>query len=409
MIELWNILLALALILTWPIAIAVALIGHYGLKARLGLVPKRDEGCIWIHAASVGEVGVAATIRDILRKIDPEVKVFMTAVTKMGVRRLKRISGPGDRFCLLPLDFLPFISIAFHRARPSALIVVETELWPNLLLTARRRGIPVILANGRISGSTMSWARQFPRTFDRIVGCIDRFLMKSKGDADNLIEIGADSSIVEVLGNLKFAGIPEAVPRIEPFSRRTIVFGSARQNEYAIIAGACEKIRAGFKQNSLFIVAPRHLHTANAAKAEFEKRGLSVISRSSARSPGDADVYLLDTMGELLSFYAVSDIAFVGGTLADYGGHNPLEPAFFGKPIIFGPYRSANKEAFDVLVEADAGITVTDADDLSRTILELLSNDARREAIGRSASEVVDRMKGISQEYARAFEESIFK
>jgi len=408
LVELWNILLALALIVTWPIAFPVALIWRYGLKARLGFVPKRDDGCIWIHAASVGEVGVAATIRDILRKIDPEVRVIMTAVTKMGVRRLKRISGPGDRFCPLPLDFLPFVSIAFNRARPSALIVVETELWPNLLLTARRRGIPVILANGRISGSTMSWARQFPRTFDRIVGCIDRFLMKSKGDADNLLEIGADSSIVEVLGNLKFAGIPEAVLRIEPFTRKAIVFGSARQNEFSIIAGACRKVRE-VSSKTLFIVAPRHLNTANAARAEFEKRGLSVISRSSARSPGDADVYLLDTMGELLSFYAVADIAFVGGTLADYGGHNPLEPAFFGKPILFGPYRSANKEAYDVLVEAGARITVTDADDLSRTILELLSNDVRLGEIGHFASEVVRRMKGISKEYARAFEESIFK
>ena len=378
--------------------------GHF-LKCRLGLVPRMSGGGVWIHASSVGEVGVAATIRDLLRNIDPDIAIFMTATTKMGVRRLDAVCGRGDSFCALPLDFPLFMSAAFRRVNPSLLVVVETELWPNLLLTARRRDIPILLANGRISTSTLSWARRFPKTFAKITGCIDRFLMKSEDDAANLRRSGTDGENIEVLGNLKFAGIPGKVDPIFDSDAPTIVFGSIRRGEFEAIADACRIVKKRFPK-AIFIVAPRHLKTTAVAKTVFEKNGFSNISRrSETASPDGADVYLVDTMGELLGFYASADVVFVGGTLADYGGHNPLEPAFFGKPVLFGPYTRANKEAYDALIEADAAIVVADSRSLADAIISLLDDPKRRIALGRAAKGVVERMHGVSMGYEKAFKE----
>ncbi len=406
MIGLWNIALGIAILLTWPIAIPFAIIFKHGLFCRLGFVPRPRNRCVWIHASSVGEVGVSASIRDMIREIDPEVDVFMSAVTKMGLRRLKSICGPRDKYCAFPLDFRPFIWNAFRRVEPDLLIVVETEFWANFLTEAKKRNIPAILVNGRISISTLSWALRFPKTFHRISSCFDVFLMKSEADAKNLESTGVSREKIKVIGNLKFAGVPKNVKPIGTFSRPTIVFGSARPNEFSSIAKACVAVKAKF-QNALFIVAPRHLNTVASARTELEAQGLKTIRRTTASNPNDADVYLIDTIGELLGFYSVADVTFVGGTLADYGGHNPLEPAFFAKPVIFGPFNSSNREAYELLLQGNGAIEVKDWQELADAIISILDEPERGRFLGERAKSLVDEMKGITDKYNDIIKEYI--
>ncbi|HHS50761.1 MAG TPA: hypothetical protein ENN07_06555 [candidate division Zixibacteria bacterium] len=404
MILVWNILLALAILVLWPLAIIFAILGKHRLLCRLGFVPKSYGKSVWIHSASVGEAGVSASIRDMLKEIDPTVNVFMTATTKMGLRRLKAISAPNDRFCAFPLDFYPFTALAYNRNKPDLLIVVETEFWPNLLTIAKKRGIPAILVNGRISQKTVFWAKRFPRTFRKISDCFSAFMMKSEDDANNLISAGVPPERIQTLGNLKFAGIPANIEPIANFGRPTVVFGSARPDEFEAIAEACISIKSEFPE-ALFIFAPRHLNTAPQARLSLEKHGLSVVRRTTNTSPENADVYLIDTIGELLGFYASCDVAFVGGTLADYGGHNPLEPAFFAKPVVFGPFSSSNREAYELLLDGGGAIEVNDAESLSIAICGLLRDSQTREEMGITAKKLLDGMGEVALAYRRAIEE----
>lgn len=361
---------------------------------RMGFVPRINRKSVWIHAASVGEVGVAISIRDILYNIDPNQNIFITAVTKMGLRRLQTAATPKDKSCAFPLDFRPFIWNAFNRANPKILIVIETELWPNLLTEAKRRQIPAILLNGRISNSTLSWAKRYPKTFNSITSCFKLFLMKSETDAANLLDTGVEPKKVRTIGNLKFAGIPSTRVKFERYEYPTVVFGSARPDEFEQIACACKSIKSRIK-NPLFIVAPRHLNTIAQARTILNRHGLSTTRRSLKPSPGDADVYLIDTIGELLGFYAIADVAFVGGTLADYGGHNPLEPAFYAKPVVVGPYTSSNREAYEILLKGGGAVEVHNSEELADEICRLLENDKERLAIGQTAYKLVNDMRDI--------------
>ncbi len=388
----------MAIIATLPILVIWALVGRHRLAERLGFLPETPTGTIWIHAASVGEVGVSAILRNIIREIDPDRPVLMTSTTKMGYRRLSKLAGHNDYIAALPLDHPLFIDNALSRVRPDMLIVVETELWPNLIFRTSRKNIPVILANGRISNTTLSWAYRFPRTFAKITGALDIFLMKSNFDADNLFKTGVPEEKILVPGNLKFAGIPGEIAPIDLFRSPVVVFGSVRPKEFAAIAGAIAPVRELFSQ-ALMLIALRHRQTLPELRSVLKKAGLKYALRSEKKEPDENRILIIDTMGELLGFYASSDVAFVGGTLADYGGHNPLEPAYFGKPVLFGPFYGANREAYDALLETGGGRVVRDSGELAREIANLLGDKQLREQTGRFARDAVDRMRQVSEDY----------
>lgn len=322
----------------------------------------------------------------------------------MGVERLKKAVGSDGFVSALPADHPLFVSNAFKRADPAALIVVETELWPNLLLTARKRGIPVILANGRISNTTLVWAKRFPRTFKKITDCIDRFLMKSPYDAQNLEKTGVSPDRIETIGNLKFAGVSRDVKPAKIDRSPVIVAGSIRLKEFDSVFKAFAKVRADYP-DSLLVAAPRHLNMVPQLTVALKTAGLDFVQRTGTDSPGDAAVYILNTMGELLRFYAAADVAFVGGTLADYGGHNPLEPAYFGVPVLFGPHQSANREAFETLIDSGGGRTVSNATDLADELLRLLRNDELHKEMREKARETVRKMHFVPDKYENALTE----
>lgn len=405
MFILFNILLTLFLLATWPILVLIALIGKHGLSCRLGFLPQFDKTPVWIHAASVGEAGVGAILRDIVKDISPETPVLITSTTKMGLRRLNKIVSEPDAAAILPLDHPLIVSIAMRRVNPRMLILVETELWPNLIRQTNRRDVPIILANGRISKSTLRWSKRIRSVFHDVTSDIDHYYMKSKYDADNLLASGVKDDKIDILGNLKFAGCPGEAEPVEIDREPKIVFGSVRPGEFASIIDACRLILKT-RPESLLILAPRHLNTTAQLQSMLDATGISYELRSETKNPLPCtEIYIIDTMGELLSFYASSDIAFVGGTLADYGGHNPLEPAWFGVPVIFGEHIHANREAYDALIQYGGGITVRDELQLADRILELIEDHEKRRKIGDSALQTVQSMASVRDKYAYVIRE----
>ncbi|RKZ30364.1 hypothetical protein DRQ36_05825 [bacterium] len=404
LITIWNIFLTFFLVAFWPILVLWALIGKHRLSERLGSFPKCPAGTIWIHAASVGEAGVAVIIRDFIELIEPHRPVIFTAATKTGVSRLKKIAGPNDRVAALPADYPIFISRAFDRVKPAAVIIVETEFWPNFLLGAKNRNIPIILTNGKISDATLSWARRFPKTFAKIADSISHFYMKSDYDAENLKNAGAAGSKIDVIGNLKFVGVPGDIRPIEIDRKPVIVAGSVRTKEFRRVIEGFTRTREKY-HDAVLVIAPRHLNTVPRLVQELESAKLGYVLRSERESPGDAGAYIVDTMGELVAFYAACDIAFVGGTLSDYGGHNPLEPAYFGKPVLFGPHYRPNREAYETLLESGGGRIVRNGTELATAFTELLENDEMRRKMGLAARETVEKMRNVSEKYRLALTE----
>jgi len=403
LILIWNVILTLSLPLTL-IALALwAFISGHNFFHRLGFFPRMNDGRIWIHASSVGEAGVAASIRDILKKIDPDENVIMTATTQMGMERLKRLAKPGDFVSVFPADYYFFMKNAFRRSNPRALIIIETELWPNLILSAYRRDLPIILANGRISNSTLKWGKLFNRTFSRITRPFKAFLMKSEYDAENLKDIGVNDNRISVLGNLKFASKAD-IETISIERKPIFIAGCVRKGEFEPVLIAYLKIRKKI-ENLFLIIAPRHLEDVKIIKRLIEKHGIKANLRSEQKPFEDSDVLVLDTMGELLKFYGAADVAFIGGTLQDYGGHNPLEPAHFGVPILFGPYQESNQEAFDVLLRIGGGIQVKNSDELARKTIALFQNNDKLIVVGNKAKKAVDEMQEVTGLYEKKLKE----
>lgn len=407
MINLYNILLTMILLAIWPILVIWALIGGHGLAHRLGILPKFDVRPVWIHSASVGEAGVAAVMRDILHEIAPKTPVIITSTTKMGKRRLEKILTPPDIAAILPLDYFIFIEIAMSRVNPRALIVVETELWPNLIMIAKKRGIPVIMANGRISEKTRNWSRKLGSGFHKVTESIDKFLMKSQYDAENLVLSGVASYKISTIGNLKFSAFPDKIDPISINKNPSIVFGSIRPKEYPAVIAVCKNVIHNHSKMTI-VLAPRHLTTLKQLELLLEGEKVDYQLRSQLNNP-KTNILVLDTMGELLGFYASAQIAFVGGTLEDYGGHNPLEPAYFSVPVLFGPYIDANREAYDALISGGGGIMVEDAEKLKSIIEELLNKPQNREKIGELARDVVKSMADVRSKYKAAVKESLAK
>ena len=278
MIILLNIFLTIIILAFCPFLALWALIGRHGFAHRLGFLPKNDDRPIWIHSASVGEAGVAVVLRDILHTISPETPVIITSTTKMGKRRLEKILSHPDRAAILPFDFFIFITLAMSRVNPSALIIVETELWPNLITIAKKRGIPIIMANGKMSENTKNWSRVFGSGFRKVTSSIDIFLMKSNYDAENLYISGVEKDKIYTLGNLKFSAFPENIEKIDKLDNPTIVFGSIRPKEYAGIIDVCKNLQQTNKKSKI-LLAPRHLNTINQLTKVLEKHNVPYRTR----------------------------------------------------------------------------------------------------------------------------------
>jgi 3-deoxy-D-manno-octulosonic-acid transferase len=356
-----------------------------GLGQRFAIYPPAIEDFlraarpVWIHAASVGEVRAAAPLVRALKSSAPGRTVLLSTFTATAHRIAAQTEGV-DAAIFLPLDFFWIVRRALRRIHPALLVFIETEIWPNLLRESSRRGVPTLLLSGRLSSAAFARYARWRPFFRRVLGYFTVFGMQSSEDAARLHELGADERRISVVGSLKFAARRDGDAAAgliaeRDLARPLIVAGSTHRGEEEILLRAFTLARRRFPGLSL-VIAPRHPERF----AEVEKLLRASpfdFQRRSAIEPKqffEKDMLLLDTVGELEGFFAAGDIAFVGGSLVDVGGHNILEPARWQKPVLFGPCMSNFAEMAAQMKRAGGAFEVRGADDLAERWVELLAD-----------------------------------
>jgi 3-deoxy-D-manno-octulosonic-acid transferase len=440
---LYSALLGLGLLLTSPYwAIQMLRLGKYraGLAERLGRVPKRiregdaadsletvervmaleesgqvippsedtqriPQRSIWIHAVSVGEVLAISGLLAALRQAVPGYRILISTTTHTGQKLARERFGAENVF-YFPLDFAFCIRPYVRALRPALVVVAETEFWPNFLRVVRSSGARVAVVNARISDRSFPRYQQWRGLLSRVLRYVDLFLAQSEEDARRLGEIGAAVDRVRVSGNLKFdVKPPEEVAVIEQLRQMigtagtgpVIVAGSTVEGEEELVLAAFRLVLKRYP-GALLILAPRHKERFGDAKGILERAGIPFVLRSqmsgSERLAGS--ILLLDSLGELASVYALAEVAFVGGSLVPRGGHNILEPAYWGVAIVVGPHTENFRDIIRIFQQADA-VRVAQPASLGDVFVALLASEKERKALGERARTVVEQQMGATE------------
>ncbi|HTM24656.1 MAG TPA: 3-deoxy-D-manno-octulosonic acid transferase [Vicinamibacterales bacterium] len=383
------------------------------LRQRLGYLPISfnldGEESIWIHAVSVGEVLTARAILPQLRERYPRLRLFLSTTTMTGQQIARNSLQYVDEVFYFPFDLGFIVNRTLRMVRPRLFIMMETEIWPNLLRACHRGGIRTVLVNGRISSRSYPRYRLARPFFRRVLAHVDRFCMQGEESARRIVEMGADPEKVLVTGSLKFdsldlPGSPAAADRgrnrvLRYFrvanDRPVVIAASTLKGEEEPVLEAFQRIRARFP-GALLIVAPRKPERFDEVEQLVRRGGWNVARRSElpVDSEPRQDVVVLDTIGELAQLYQVATAVFVGGSIVDQGGHNILEPAVFGKAIVFGPHMQNFAEIARAFVENDAAIQIRSGRDLEQALLGLLTDPVRRARLGAAARALVEANRG---------------
>jgi 3-deoxy-D-manno-octulosonic-acid transferase len=382
------------------------------LRQRLGVLPigmnVDGEESIWIHAVSVGEALTARALVADLRARYPRLRLFLSTTTITGQQVARRSVQHVDATFFFPFDFAFIVRRTLKIVRPRAFIMMETEIWPNLLRICREQGVKTIVINGRISSRSHSRYRLVRPFFRRVLADVDRFCMQSDEAARRLIDLGADPSRVTVTGSLKFDSLEIPSPLAQgkprgrvlryfrlPPTRVVLIAGSTMRGEEQAVLRAFSRLKLTIP-GALAVLAPRHPERSGEVERLAREAGFAVTRRSDL--PIDAeprgDVVVLDTLGELAQLYQLATVVFVGGSLVDHGGHNILEPAVFGKPIMFGPHMSNFREIADAFLSNGAAIQVASGRELEDALVRLLGDPVRRARLGAAARALVDANRG---------------
>lgn len=384
--------------------------GNYPAEIREQLASPRRR--VWVHAVSVGEVYVAGRMMSALRARDPDISFVFSTTSSTGWREARKQVGDGDTLIYNPLDFNPCVKKTLDTVRPRALILTESEIWPNLIRHCHQRGIPVFLINARVSDRSAPGYRWLRFWFGPILRMFSLIMAQSESDKQRLVDAGAQPETIEVTGSFKFdvaARNPEQECAVASFLEQcgcggdTIILlgGSTWPGEDTVLLDIYKELRQHHPRLRLALV-PRHFEKADAVQAEIERAGFVCIRKSrrdrgEARgiyAPGDA-VALGDTTGELMGFYGNAHIAFVGKSLRARGAQNMIEPCLCGIATLVGPYTENFRPVMADLLEARAIMQVGSASELKQAIDTLLSNPRDRAALGRRAAALVQRRKGV--------------
>lgn len=382
------------------------------IVTRLGLgiknsIPRSSPGqmTIWVHALSVGEVTSAVPLLQGIREKYPACRIVLTVSTRSGEAIARTLLGElADHIVPAPLDFLPVTALFHRRIQPHLFILIETDFWPNLLYYLRFKKTPAILVNGRVSEKSMKEYKRYVIFFRPIFRSFHYLFMQTKLDMQNMVNLGIDSRKIHVLGNLKFdtqvadiQPVPSSISGLIPESKLVITAGSTHQGEETVLFDVVKKLLAEFPQ-LLLILAPRDPGRADEICKLARQHGLSIILRSED-SLASSDILLVDTIGELVFFYALSDIAFLGGSLVSEGGHNPIEPAILAIPVLFGPNMQDFIEIAISLIEDGGGEQVCDSHTLECSLASLLSSKELRVKCGTAAKNCVIRQRGVVERH----------
>ena len=426
-IILYNIFQVFSLILLSPLLLVKAIIspkyrGRILLRLGIGIeeltqkLPVSQQR-IWIHALSVGEVLSAQPLVKELRLTCPDVTLIFSATTKTGEELAREVMAREiDLFVPFPLDIYGIARKFINLINADLFVLIETDFWPNFLHTLNRKGTPAILVNGRISQSSFARYQRLRFMFLPMFKTFQFISMQTEADAEKMVELGVDADRVKALGNLKYdAVLPETVgweqkQRPISFYRQQFgippekvvwIAGSTHTGEEVGILSAYKRLSLLFPDLFL-VVAPRDIGRGREIKEIADKLGLTVRRRTAPfhdeEFPG-APLLILDTMGELSRMYSFCNIAFIGGSLVPDGGHNPLEPAAFGKPILFGPYMDDFTEISSDLLEKDAAIVCQDEDEIFEVLKKLLVNDSLQKKMGEKAQALVLQHRGVTKRH----------
>lgn len=367
---------------------------------RLGFTPHCLENCIWVHAVSVGETIAALPLVKELRATYPSTPILVTNMTPTGAARVKAAFGDSVLQCYIPYDFPDAVNRFLKRVKPQVAIIMETELWPNTFAACRKRNVPLVVTNARLSEKSARGYKVIHFLTQEMLSAVRALSSQGYADAERFIQLGMPKERVQVTGNLKFdLQVPAELKEKSIILKNQLglerliwVAASTHPTEEEKILEAHKIVREKFS-NTLLILVPRHPNRFDSVADLIRQKGFSVQRRTEANK-GSADVYLADTMGELLLMYATCDVAFVAGSFASVGGHNMLEAAALGKPILTGPQLFNFAEISEMLILAEAMTVVNDSNELAEEIIALFADPAYRATMGANALQVVEQNRG---------------
>lgn len=377
-----------------------------GIGERFGAAPESiTAGSIWFHVASAGEAITAApTIRALAGKLT-DAPLLVTTTTPTGAERVRALLGDIVQQCHVPYDLPWSVDRFLKRVRPRALVILETELWPNLIEKTAQTGAPVYVLNARLSEQSFRGYRRVAPAISTMLSCIDRILCQYPDTARRFRDLGVPGEAIAVTGSVKFdletPAPPDASVRAFAEGGATWIAGSTHPGEDEIVLDAYLRIRERLADTRLILV-PRHPERAHDIERLIAARGLTHVRQSSGEREGD--VLVGDVMGTLSSLYGLARAAYIGGSLNDTGGHNPIEAAVHGVPMLMGPERRNFLEVCSRFEEADCLHLVRDAKSLADAVCDLLRDDDRRERQGRAAQEVVRNNQGSRAKVLRELE-----
>ena len=411
---LYNILLLLASPVVALVMMAKARCRR-GLLQRLGRVPSHLKNLsgpiIWVHAVSLGEVTAAIPLIKALHQWNPNWTILVSTVTETGREAVEQRLDGIVHHCYCPLDFPWAVNAYVWAVRPVAFLVVETELWPNLLRSVSRLHIPTILVNGRLSSNSFKRYHVIRGFMKEVLSMLTLCLMQSERDSQRMIGLGADPQRVCNTGNMKFDHVGEAGAPFSGMLLPSLI--SVTDDEKLIVAGSthseeedqllrCYQRLCESLPGLVLLIAPRHIERTNKVEEKILTYGFPCLRKSQIESHAAIDqptkgprVIILDTRGELSSIYSLGWIAFVGGTLTPVGGHNLLEPASWGKPVFFGPFTDHCEEISRLLRDGGGGIEVQNEDELYEKIKRAYDDESWTQQVGKAAYDVLQAHRGV--------------
>ncbi len=397
-----------------PLALISLAIPRYRLRSlrRLGIGLKRQrkkdthgKTTIWVHALSVGEVTSALPLLSALRKEIPDLELVFSTTTRSGEGVAARLlTGKVDRFVAFPFDFLPVVNFFINTVQPDLFILIETDFWPAMLSSLQKRNIPSLLVNGRISEKSFRSYQRYSFFFRPLFASFHTLSMQTERDKDNLIKLGVDHRQIETLGNLKYdTALYSSALREQPLSfklpqfQQLFVAGSTHEGEEEIILASFKELKADFP-DFYMIIAPRDVSRGKDIQRMAADLDLQANCRSRINA-GGKDILVLDTIGELNTVYSHAHIAFVGGSFVEKGGHNPIEPAIFSVPVLFGPHMEDFSEISEELITAGGAVRVADGTELTRMLRKLLHDRELLAHKGEAARNFILSQQGVIQNH----------
>ncbi len=415
MIVAYKILTTLIWLVLCPYAYLRASQGSRMWQGRLGKLPEGSSADLWMHASSVGEVKVLGFLVKYLKRQAPELKIHVTVVTRQGLKAADRDLGEVATISCFPMDIDFVMRRFFERLKPGMIAVAETEIWPNMVLEAAGRNVPVILVNGRMSAGSFGKYRMMAGPLGRLLSSYDRFFFKTVEDADRFRLFGVTDDRSEVAGDMKFDAplLPRSEEKRSEIRERCgvetdqflLVAGSTRAGEEEILASLYSELKASYG-HIRFVIAPRHIERADDIKSLLDSAGVRYYTYGetpNAPKEREEAVVLVDRMGLLNDLYQAADLAFVGGTLVDIGGHNILEPVWAGTPVVYGPSLGNVSEASAYIEQHSYGAKVNSKVELAAIVGDMIAgrrefavktgSDLNQAATARAGDYILERLK----------------